>query len=189
MNRCGSVKLEEWRTIKGYEGRYEVSNLGRVRSVSHLSWNGYCYWHKEGRILSQRIQRAGYYVVDLKLNQQQKTKLVHRLVAEAFISDIGTNVINHIDENRLNNRVDNLEIVSQKINLYKSSKFNKYMGRLRQPITVYDKQINSMMTFNSKTEVCDHYNISTSYFSMLQSWNKGENNRFKIICEGNVTDE
>lgn len=189
MNRCGSVKLEEWRTIKGYEGRYEVSNLGRVRSVSHLSWNGYCYWQKEGRILSQRIQRAGYYVVDLKLNQQQKTKLVHRLVAEAFISDIGTNVINHIDENRLNNRVDNLEIVSQKINLYKSSKFNKYMGRLRQPITVYDKQINSMVTFNSKTEACDHYNLSTSYFSMLQSRNKGENNRFKIICEGNVTDE
>ncbi|AHB79829.1 HNH homing endonuclease [Enterococcus phage IME-EF4] len=185
MNQLENANYEEWRTIKGYEGRYEVSDLGRVRSVTHLSWNGYCYWQKDGCMLSQRIQRAGYYVVDLTLNKQKKTKLVHRLVAEAFISDIGTNVVNHIDENRLNNHLDNLEIVSQNKNLHKSSKFNKYMDRLRQPITIYDKQINSMMTFNSKTEACDYYNLSTSYFSMLQSRNKGENNRFKIISEEN----
>lgn len=181
MNQCANEKLEEWRTIKGYEGRYEVSNFGRVRSVTHLSWNGYCYWQKEGCMLSQRTQRAGYYVVDLTLNKQKETKLVHRLVAEAFISDIGTNVVNHIDENRLNNRADNLEIVSQNENLHKSSKFNNYMDRLRQQITIYDKQSNSTMIFNSKTEASDYYKLSNSYFSMLQSRNKGENNRFKIL--------
>lgn len=183
MNQYVNEKSEDWRTIKGYEDRYEVSNLGRVRSLTHLSWNGYTYWQKECCVLKQRIQNAGYYVVDLKLNGKHKTILVHRLVAETFISDIGPNVVNHIDENRLNNHVENLEIVSQNTNLNKSSKFNKYMDRLRQQITLYDKENNNMMTFNSKSEASDYYQLSDSYFSMLQSRNKGENNRFKIICE------
>lgn len=181
MNQSENAKLEEWRTIKAYEGRYEVSNLGRVRSLTHLSWNGYTHWKKEGCILKLRIQNAGYYVVDLNLNGKCKTKLVHRLVAETFISDIGTNVVNHIDENRLNNHVENLEIVSQNTNLNKSSKFNKYMDRLRKTITIYDKHNGDTNTFNSKTEASDYYNLSDSYFSMLQSRNKGENSRFKII--------
>lgn len=181
MNQSENAKLEEWRTIKGYEDRYEVSNLGRVRSLTHLSWNGYTHWKKEGCILKLRIQNAGYYVVDLNLNGKCKTKLVHRLVAETFISDIGTNVVNHIDENRLNNHVENLEIVSQNTNLNKSSKFNKYMDRLRKTITIYDKHNGNTNTFNSKTEASDYYKLSDSYFSMLQSRNQGENSRFKII--------
>lgn len=181
MNQLENANCEEWRTIKGYEGRYEVSNLGRVRSLTHLSWNGYTHWQKDGCILKPRIQNAAYYIVDLKLNGKCKTKLVHRLVAETFISDIDTNVVNHIDENRLNNHVENLEIVSQNTNLNKSSKFNNYMDRLRQTITIYDKHNGDTNTFNSKTEASDYYKLSDSYFSMLQSRNKGENSRFKII--------
>lgn len=181
MNQSENVNCEEWRTIKGYEGRYEVSSLGRVRSLTHLSWNGYAHWQKEGCLLKQRIQNAGYYVVDLKLNGKCKTKLVHRLVVETFISTIGSNVVNHIDENRLNNHVENLEIVSQNTNLNKSSKFNQYMDRLRQTITVYDKYNGDTTTFSSKAEASEYYKLSDSYFSMLQSRNDGENNRFKII--------
>lgn len=181
MNQLENANCEEWRTIKGYEGRYEVSSLGRVKSLTHLSWNGYTYWQKKGCILKQRIQNAGYYVVDLKLNGKAQTKLVHRLVAETFISEIGSNVVNHIDENRLNNNLENLEIVSQNTNLKRSSKFNKYMNRLRQTITIYDKTNGLTNTFNSKTEASEYYKLSDSYFTMLQSRNKGENSRFKII--------
>lgn len=55
------------------------------------------------------------------------------------------------------------------------------MDRLRQTITIYDKHNGDTNTFNSKTEASDYYQLSDSYFSMLQSRNKGENSRFKII--------
>ena len=91
---------EEWRPIKGYEGLYEVSNMGRVKSL-------YC---GKTRILKQDTNQGGYMVVDLHKNRTSNRKLVHRLVATAFIRNSNSyKIINHKDGNKKNNTIDNLE--------------------------------------------------------------------------------
>ena len=105
--------MEEWKCIEGYRG-YEVSNLGNVRS----------YRNKKGEIshtshlLAQRIDHNGYYFVNLYNNRKMKSIKTHRLVAIAFIPNPEKYPqINHIDENKINNCVDNLEWCSAKQNV------------------------------------------------------------------------
>ena len=101
---------EEWRAIKDYEGLYEVSNLGRVRS---LNYNG----TKRVQLLKPQDQGQGYLQVQLRKNKKRRSYRVHRLVAEAFIPNPNNlPCINHIDQNRSNNRVDNLEWCSYEYN-------------------------------------------------------------------------
>ena len=85
--------VEIWKDIKGYEGLYQVSNIGRVRSLKRNNTNG--------KILKQCINKDGYLRVDLSKNNIKSTKRVHRLVAETFIdNDKNLPVINHKDENK-----------------------------------------------------------------------------------------
>ena len=111
---------EEWRDIQGYEGLYQVSNLGRVRSCDRHTWAG---WRGEkalvkGRVRKPSITRQGYYQVDLLVDGHRKSLKVHRLVAIAFIPNPNNYpYINHKDENPLNNKVDNLEWCTQKYNV------------------------------------------------------------------------
>lgn len=109
-----SIVHEEWREVVGRDG-YEVSSYGRVRSVERVILRRGFPAQMKGRILAQRKQNAGYMVVNLGLGYQ---KLVHRLVALAWIGNPpdGTEV-NHIDGNKTNNRVENLEYVSRKQNM------------------------------------------------------------------------
>ena len=101
------IKLEIWKDIKDYEGLYQVSNLGRVRSLPKVDRLGRVH---NGKIKAQVNNGSGYLIVNLKHNGKQKMKTVHRLVAETFISnDDNLPEINHIDGNKVNNRVDNLE--------------------------------------------------------------------------------
>lgn len=102
--------VEIWKDIKNYEGYYQVSNFGRIKSLK--CWNGYKYIDKE-RLLNPYKQETGnnYYrnVVTLTKNKERKQYKVHRLVAEAFIDNPNNYpVINHKDGNPLNNNVDNL---------------------------------------------------------------------------------
>lgn len=94
--------------VKGYEGLYEVSNSGKVRSL------------KFGKVkeLSPGGNSRGYLIVSLYKECKCKQFLVHRLVVESFIGEIPEGlIVNHKDENKQNNNVDNLEIVTQKYNL------------------------------------------------------------------------
>lgn len=112
------MKNEIWKDIEGYEGLYQVSSFGRVRSLdrSHRMKNGYVRSIK-GRVLAQSIKNSGYYKVQLSKDGTQKTFMVHRLVAKAFIPNPDElETVNHKDENKLNNKASNLEWMNIKDN-------------------------------------------------------------------------
>ena len=107
-----SVKCEIWKDIPNYEGLYKVSNLGRIKSVPHI-----IKANKYGgtRITKEYIKKTnvgwhGYVWVSLSKNGKGKTHSVHSIVARAFINNSsGLKYINHIDGNKQNNNVNNLE--------------------------------------------------------------------------------
>lgn len=110
--------MENWKDIKGFEGLYQVSDLGNVRSldreISYIQKNQYgekqAVKRLKGRLLSPRATKGGYLRVQL-CNQDY---YIHRLVCNNFIRPLKPKEeINHIDGNKKNNRLDNLEIVSR----------------------------------------------------------------------------
>ena len=101
--------MEEWRDIKGFEGCYMVSNLGRVKRIGFYS-NQSSTWEHAEKILKAGDNGRGYLFVNLSMNNKQYHRYVHRLVAEAFIPNPENKAtVNHIDCNRHNNNVKNLE--------------------------------------------------------------------------------
>ena len=102
---------EEWRDIKGYEGKYMVSNLGRVKSLNYSNTG------KEG-ILNARDNGKGYLRVILWKDGKDKKYRINRLVAQAFIPNPDNlPEVNHKDEDKTNNRVENLEWCSRQYNV------------------------------------------------------------------------
>ena len=101
---------EEWKPIEGYEGLYEVSNLGRVKSIErNVPFRGSSIT-MHGKVLKPYANENGYCFVVLYQNTRQKRHKIHRLVAETFIPNPEKKkCINHVDGNKKNNRVDNLE--------------------------------------------------------------------------------
>ena len=107
--------IEEWRPVVGYEGLYEVSNTGQVRSLDRYdSMNRFL----RGRILRLFTDGLGYLRAQLYSNSKRKSFLVHRLVAQAFIlNPDNLPQVNHRDENPSNDNVDNLEWCDGKYNV------------------------------------------------------------------------
>ncbi len=113
------IVLEKWQSIKGYEGIYEVSDKGRIRSskgkTTHSKKHGIRIW--EERIMKLKTDKNGYKRITLYKDKKAKDFLVHRLVAEAFCKKTeGKNLINHIDGNPSNNDYENLEWCDYKDN-------------------------------------------------------------------------
>ena len=109
---------EIWRPIVGYEGLYEVSSYGRVRSLDrYVKYsNGPIHLHK-GMILNPGKDKDGYLQVNLYNNGKIHQRKVHRLVAQAFIlNPDNLPEVNHLDEDKTNNRVENLEFCNRKYN-------------------------------------------------------------------------
>ena len=112
--------IEEWRSVAGYEGIYEVSNLGNVRSLDRLNGRGF---RIKGQNMKPVTNQKGYLRVGLSLNNVQSLKSIHRLVAQAFIPNPDNKPqVNHIDENKQNNHVDNLEWVTNRENALHGTK-------------------------------------------------------------------
>lgn len=96
--------MKIWKPVIGYEKYYEVSSDGEIRNII------------TGHILKPALKKNGYFSVDLRYGKP-KTKMIHRIVAEAFIENANDYpCVNHIDENKTNNKADNLEWCSYKYN-------------------------------------------------------------------------
>lgn len=110
--------MEMWKSVKGYEGIYEVSNYGNVRSldrkIEHRTKNGLTKRKVKGILMKQSKNKKGYSAIDLRKNNVRKYGFIHRLVATAFIGCPPTSEhqINHLDGNNENNHVSNLEWVT-----------------------------------------------------------------------------
>jgi hypothetical protein len=99
--------MEEWREVLASNGRYWVSNLGQIKS--------------KFKVVKSHLDKHGYLIVRFKINKKQKNMFVHRLVAEAFIKNpLNLPQVNHIDFNRANNELSNLEWVDCKTNVHHS---------------------------------------------------------------------
>lgn len=128
---------EEWKDIKGYEGLYQVSNLGRVKALPR------------NNILAPTINNRGYLKVRLSKQNKKATKYVHRLVAFAFPEICGEWFegceINHKDENKLNNIATNLEICTHS--------YNSSYGKKVKQVIQSDLQGNIIKKWNSIMEI------------------------------------
>lgn len=132
---------EIWKSIPGFEDRYEVSNQGRVRSISflqrYLLRNGNeAYRQTPVKIISQQVTNSGYALVHLHRNGERKAKTVHTLVAVAFLNG-GDRTVNHINGNKLDNRLVNLEWASYSENHYHAvaTGLNPQAVKVRNPNT------------------------------------------------------
>ena len=130
--------MEQWKNIEEFKELYQVSNLGNVRSLDTMinckGANNIDFHLRKGRILKQTIGTTGYYSVNLSKNGKSKFVRVHRLVAQAFIPNPNNlYCINHIDGNKLNNNVNNLEWCDYSHNNKEAYRLglknNKYKGK------------------------------------------------------------
>lgn len=104
------MEKEEWKDVAGYEGKYQVSNLGNVKGVERYVRHRYGIRVVKEKILSLVKDKNGYLIATLSKNDNEKKCKVHRLVAQAFIPNPDNlPQVNHKDEDKTNNRVDNLE--------------------------------------------------------------------------------
>lgn len=120
--------IEIWKDIEGYEGLYQVSNLGRVKSL----YDGRRKIFREKILKSRKIGKSGYLAVVLYKNGEMKATLVHRLVGKAFVLGwFEGAVINHIDHNPSNNVSSNLEWITQKDNCSHEKSFAGQLTAMR----------------------------------------------------------
>ena len=136
---------EEWRDVAGYEGLYQVSNFGEVKSmpreISYINRYGYKTTVKtiEKKMTPSNVGRGwmnkcGYLSVMLTINGKQKRVGVHRLVAQAFIPNPDNKPqVNHIDGNKHNNKVDNLEWVTREENMQHAAHKLKCLSSMWSP--------------------------------------------------------
>lgn len=142
--------IEEWRNVPGYEGLYEVSNLGRVKNI------------KTERILKPGKNNLGYLQVALYKNGLQKTVKVHRLVALAFLSNPqNLHEINHKDEDKTNNTVENLEWCTHEYNM----NYGTRIERLYKPVLQFDLLGNFIREWPSMIKVYEELGISRGNIS------------------------
>jgi len=169
------MENEEWRDIVGYEGLYEVSNIGRVRSVKKD-----VYFLKS----FQRKKEIHYIYFFLSKNGVRKSYYCHRLVAQSFIFNFNNKpCVNHIDNNPENNKVENLEWCTQKENVYHALKQGRHSliniinkkGETTTSAKLKEKDIFSIRSSNLLLkELAEIYKVNISAISKIKNrktWN------------------
>jgi hypothetical protein len=164
------MENEIWKDVPNYEGIYQVSSLGRVKSLSREILASNANRISKEKMLKQHFNRNGYLRVTLTKNGARKEFKTHQLVAMAFLNHIVCGhdlVIDHINEIKSDNKLENLQIVSNRLNVSKSQKFkssiytgvswNKRAKKWISYIKVKDK-LNHLGYFNNEEEASQAYN-------------------------------
>lgn len=126
---------EIWKDIRNYEGLYQVSNLGRVKTLDRYIKDNRCVRFIKGRLIKPSIGKGGYKYVKLHTNGSYKTYAVHRLVAFAFIPNPNNlPQVNHKDENPSNNNVDNLEWCTAEYNVNYGTRTKRHQEKMPKKI-------------------------------------------------------
>lgn len=162
------LSMEIWRDIKGYDGLYQVSNEGRVKSVDRVieTSNGKRLY--KGRIITPYEKKNGYYTVDLYNKGKKEKKFVHKLVGDTFIPNPHKyTVVDHIDGDKQNNNIENLRWCTQQQNnnfeLYRShQKNNKLKSKI---VYMYDSNDLLIAIYPSTKEVERQMNIHSGTVS------------------------
>lgn len=166
---------EIWKEVNGYEGLYQVSTFGRVKSL------------KRNIILSQIKGTGGYRMVNLYENKKRSKKLVHRLVAQEFIENpTDKEQVNHIDGNKSNNYLSNLEWATRSENVKHAyliglKKPTKKVRAAAQklhavPVKVENRKTGEKMEFPSGRQAAIYFGVKPDYFYKLLRTNEKDDN-------------
>jgi hypothetical protein len=173
---------EIWKDIPNYEGHYQVSNYGRVKSLERIVKNGKSSFLKKEMFLTLKQNTRGYLCVSLYKNNLRKTKSVHQLVAMAFLNHIPCGhkkVVDHINNIRTDNRLENLQIITTRKNNSKDriKKHNSLTG-----VYLSNKKWYAQIKFNGKNY---HLGVFKSeleaHKKYLKSVSEVDNKTFKPI--------
>ena len=164
---------EIWKDIKGYEGLYQVSSEGRVKILDRVTTGkGGRKYHRKERILKYRMTHDGYLQVGMSNKDGRKYLSVHRLVAKAFIKNPENKPqVNHKDEVKTNNCVDNLEWMTAKENCNygtRNERAGKASGKARsKPVIQYTKDGELVKVWSSTYEVERQRGFSHNSISLV----------------------
>lgn len=153
--------IEIWKDIPGYEGMYQVSNLGNIRGVDRYvkQMHGGLQF-KKGQLLRQKKNNRGYKIIILTKYHKQKTFTIHRLVAMAFIPNPQQlPEINHIDCDKTNNRVENLEWCDRNQNLNHGERKKLHDKAVSKAVCQYDLEGNFIHEWSSIAEAQNELKI------------------------------
>ena len=172
--------MEIWKDIPNYEGYYQVSNLGNVRSIDRVIKNRKAEYLLKGKDIKFSIDGGGYKKVKLSINGNKKDIKVHKLVAITFMNHKPNgfiNVIDHIDGDKLNNELNNLQIISNRENTskgydniettssYTGVSYEKQHKSWRARIYINGKNL-SIGTYKNEKEASNAYNIALSNINL-----------------------
>lgn len=166
-------KMETWKNIQGWEGIYQVSNFGRLKSFKS---------HPKGRILSNTNKKGGYFSVVLCYKDKRRYVRMHRLVAEAFLPNYENKPeVNHKDGNKQNNHVDNLEWVTHSENLSHSTAVNPervegmiFYNKVLRPKPIIQKSLSGEIIATFINSVEAHKETGVCRRNILQVASKTE---------------
>ena len=160
-------EVETFVKIDGFE-KYEVSNLGKVRNI------------KSGRILKSHLNHNGYLKHSLYKHDKQKELFLHRIIAIAFIDNPGKKPqVNHIDENKLNNDLSNLEWCTERENLIHGTRTKRVAEKLSQKVIQLDLNDNILNVFKSMGQAERETGVPRSGISACCNGKRKSAGRFK----------
>ena len=162
---------EIWKPIAGYEGRYEVSNLGRIKSLAHdveqlNKYGTVSITHRKERIIIARCNYHGYPYVTLWYGIRKKSYSVHHLVATAFLPNPDNlPCVNHKDEDKTNNHVENLEWCNHKYNNCYGTRLSRIIDKNKRPVAKYDTDGRLIATYPGVKDAAKDSTVSWQMIS------------------------
>lgn len=169
--------MEEWKDINDYKGYYQVSNNGRIRSLNRTITDsrGFRY-KKKGKVMITHKGKNGYIYISLKKNNITKTFTIHRLAATHFIpNSLQLPEVNHIDENKANNNVGNLEWCTHDYNnSYGTKNIRAMQNRDNSYIAIQNKKRLSKKVFQ--------YDFNNNLLKIWPSTHECQRNGFLQGC-------